>query len=379
MAGEEIDCNLVDRAIRKAAVDRGVQILVDDAGNYKLAVTPTGEVTPKGTKATKTNKPVKVEVTATIENVQDNEVMNFIHNANSFKPADVILPELKWKFLVRSVLRGKNIMMTGPAGSGKTMIAQRLADVTKRPFFYFNLGSTQDPRATLIGNTHYSKDNGTFFAESLFIQAIQTENSIILCDELTRSHPEAWNILMTVFDPGQRYLRIDEHVDSPTIKVAPGVCFLATANIGSEYTSTRTMDRALMDRFVILEMEHLSAVEESVLLKIKFPNLSNAAINQITEVTSMTRIDQKSETPRLSTAVSTRVAVEIAELMLDGFNLIEAAEVAIIPHYSEAGGAESERTYVRQFLQKFATVVSDNGAADIIDATVAVVDTNVPF
>ena len=42
---------------------------------------------------------------------------------------------------------------------------------------------------------------------------------------------------------------IDEHDDSPTILVARGVSFIATANIGMEYTATRVIDRAILDRF----------------------------------------------------------------------------------------------------------------------------------
>ena len=108
------------------------------------------------------------------------------------------------------------------------------------------MGSTQDPRATLIGNVHFEKSKGTYFSESLFVKAIQTPNAVILLDELSRAHPDAWNILMTVLDQGQRYLRLDEQDGQATINVAEGVTFVATANIGNEYTSTRVMDKALM-------------------------------------------------------------------------------------------------------------------------------------
>ena len=63
-------------------------------------------------------------------------------------------------------------MMTGPAGCGKTMSAKALVNALDRPDFYFNLGATQDPRATLIGNTHFNADEGTYFSESLFVQAM---------------------------------------------------------------------------------------------------------------------------------------------------------------------------------------------------------------
>ena len=92
------------------------------------------------------------------------EVLNFIHSSYSLKPQGLMMTELKWKYLVRSAVRGKNIMMTGPAGCGKTMAAKSVVNSLDRPDFYFNLGATQDPRATLIGNTHFDKCKGTFFS-----------------------------------------------------------------------------------------------------------------------------------------------------------------------------------------------------------------------
>tara|TARA_R110000851_G_scaffold44077_3_gene108508 strand:+ start:863 stop:1552 length:690 start_codon:yes stop_codon:yes gene_type:complete len=126
-------------------------------------------------------------------------MMNFIHNESfQLKPKQLIVNELKWKYLMRSAMRGKNIMMTGAAGCGKTMAAKSIVNALDRPDFYFNLGATQDPRATLIGNTHFNKEDGTYFSEALFVKAIQTPNAVILLDELSRAHPDAANILMTV-------------------------------------------------------------------------------------------------------------------------------------------------------------------------------------
>lgn len=287
-------------------------------------------------------------------------VMQLIQNAHKIKPSTLEMSDVKWKYLVRSAVRGKNIMMVGPAGCGKTQAAKDLPKATNRPFFYFNLGATQDPRATLIGNTHF-KDGQTTFDESAFVKAIQTENAVILLDELSRAHPEAWNILMTVLDEGQRYLRLDEDIDSPTIYVAPGVSFIATANIGTEYTSTRVLDRALMDRFEIIEVDILSLSQEEELLTRRFKDdVSSALIHAVADIADATRKEWRSEDGKLTTMVSTRMTVRLCELLADGFSLTEAAEVAILPFFDASGGTDSERTFVKQIIQKhMATEMND--------------------
>tara|TARA_X000001382_G_scaffold38400_3_gene25675 strand:+ start:961 stop:2124 length:1164 start_codon:yes stop_codon:yes gene_type:complete len=292
------------------------------------------------------------------------EVLNFIHSSYSLKPQGLVMKELKWKYLVRSAVRGKNILMTGPAGCGKTMAAKSLVNSLDRPDFYFNLGATQDPRATLIGNVHFDKKKGTYFSESLFVKAIQTPNAVILLDELSRAHPDAWNILMTVLDSGQRYLRLDESNGQETIDVAEGVTFVATANIGNEYTSTRVMDKALMDRFIIVEMDVLTDEEEFGLLQYMFPHVDNNLLQAVSEISYMTRQESKSDAGKLTTGVSTRTSVEVAGLLFDGFGLDEAAEVTIYPQYSDDGGTDSERTFIKQLVQKY---VNDGSSDDLFN------------
>ena len=308
-----------------------------------------GEITPN------TNASSTVDVPTDHE-----EVLNFIHTSYSLKPRNLMMSELKWKYLVRSGVRGKNIMMTGPAGCGKTMAAKSLVNSLDRPDYYFNLGATQDPRSTLIGNTHFDSKKGTYFSESHFVKAIQTPNAVILLDELSRAHPDAWNILMTVLDYGQRYLRLDEATGSETIKVADGVTFVATANIGNEYTSTRVMDKALMDRFTIVEMDVLNEQDETQLLNYMFPNVDSVLLGNVAKIATLTRTESNSETARITSGISTRTTVELCGLLFDGFTLEEAAEVSIYPQYDNTGGVDSERTFVKQIVQKFC----DDGSSD---------------
>lgn len=266
-------------------------------------------------------------------------------------PKELIISPLKWKFLLRSAYKGDNVMMVGDSGSGKTVTAQTIAKSLGRPFFFINLGATSDPRSTLIGNTHFK--NGTSFSPSYFVNAIQTPNAIILLDEITSMHPDAEKILISVLDENQRYLRLDEHPDTPTINVAPGVCFIATANIGLAYTHTRKVSKATFDRFSVVEIDALTKKEEERLITLRIPTLSTGMVKTVAEIVATTRDEASKEDGKLEFGISTRQSLKIAGLLDDDFTIAEAAELHIYPLFSAKGGADSERTYVKQVVQKF--------------------------
>jgi hypothetical protein len=124
------------------------------------------------------------------------------------------------------------------------------------------------------------------------------------------------------------------------------------------------MDKALMDRFIIVEMDVLTADEEHGLLNYMFPHVDSDLLKSVAEISSSTRSESKSEAGRLSGGISTRTSVEIAGLLFDGFGLDEAAEVTVYPQFSDDGGLESERTFVKQLVQKY---VSDGSSDDLFN------------
>ena len=333
--GEDITRDIVYVTL-KNALDKGMYLYKENENSSWI------QVDSNSTLPEQTNEPVA-----------DNGIMSFLNTCVDKRPDTLFMEDLSWKFICRNVYRGRNMLLTGPTGTGKSQTAIAVAKALGRELFYVNLGATQDPRGTLIGNTHFSKDAGTYFNESAFVKAIKTPNMVILLDEVSRAHPEAWNILMTVLDPGQRYLRLDEAVGAPTVQVAEGVSFIGTANLGAEYTAVRVMDRALLDRFTIAEIPYLTEKQECSLLQKVYPGIDTTHAENLAEIASLTRRELQSEAPQISTMISTRSVIEMAGLMVDGFSLAEVAQVGIYPMYSEEGGLQSERTFVRQIVQKF--------------------------
>ena len=100
-------------------------------------------------------------------------------------------------------------------------------------------------------------------------------------------------------------------------------------------------------------MDVLNDTQEVGLLKFMFPEVSEDDLKAIAEISHHTRTQSMSENGKLTAMVSTRASVEMAGLLYDGFELGEAAEISIFPFFSQDGGVDSERTYVKQLVQKY--------------------------
>jgi len=59
--------------------------------------------------------------------MNDAEIDETLSKSSTLKPKELIISDLKWKYLVRAVLRAKNVMVIGPSGCAKTMAARCVA------------------------------------------------------------------------------------------------------------------------------------------------------------------------------------------------------------------------------------------------------------
>ena len=255
--------------------------------------------------------------------------------------------------MLRNIFRGKNILVTGPSGCGKSSLGKILASITNKPFYSFNFGDTMNPSAKILGDTKFSKEDGTWFKPSRFVSAI-TDNSgaFIMLDEITRDRTgDLANILMPVLD-GQKYLALDESEDADMVNLDSGAFFYATANIGREYLGcAHDLDRAWKDRFCggLYELEYLPQKKEQELLSVRVPQIKEDDARRITEFAKKIRDLYKAE--ELNVAVSTRMCLTSAELVVDGMSLLDALKHTVLPFYPVQGGDDTERVKVIQAIQ----------------------------
>ena len=292
------------------------------------------------------------------ENSSEEDLIKFISKSYKYKAPFFKISELKWKILVRSVLRGQNTIITGDKGSGKTIVAFAIANSLSRRIEVFNFGNMQDAQTALIGKTFFDTTKGTYFSKSPFVDAITTPNTIILLDEFSRSSDDGYNIMFPVLDLNQRCLRLTDEVNSPKVKVAPGVCFIATANIGRGYSATRHIDDAIMDRFTTkIEVDRLSVDERVSIIRTVFPVLTVEVSELISKIVDKLNDfvygNAGSDARDLPKPISTRAIIELASLVYDGFSVEDAIDSVIVPEYSTEGGVESDRTFVKQTIQGF--------------------------
>lgn len=168
-----------------------------------------------------------------------------------------VIDKIKKDMIAELVSQEQSVLLTGATGCGKTTLCKEIADELGLNCVIVNMGSTQDARTTLIGY-HTLEDGNTSFEKSQFINAVQQKDTLIILDELSRASDDAYNIIFPLLD-FRREIHIEE--TGETVKVADGVKFISTANIGLEYSSARSIDRALQDRFMIFNIPYMTGKE----------------------------------------------------------------------------------------------------------------------
>ena len=292
------------------------------------------------------------EVVETVEEPVDIDSLPIWDSRRTPKPEanQFYVDTAVWEQILYSLSSGKNVLLTGPSGSGKSELAYIAAKALEVDLEAFNMGAMSEPRSSLIGNTHFDKEKGTWFDESRFAKTVQNDDGVVLLDEITRSEPGAFNILLPLMDR-QGYLPLDESEDGHVINRGENVAFIATANIGMEYTGTMAMDKALKDRFAVtIDMEFPPESNEVGILTGRCDGLKKVDAKRLVKVA--TRQRELARDGEFIEQISTRMLLEVGEQIAAGVNFRTACKFCIENQFSADGGDASDRTKIRQIIQK---------------------------
>lgn len=255
----------------------------------------------------------------------------------------------KWYLLIRNLHRHVNTLLTGATGCGKTELLMLLCKKLGLKCHVYDMGSMYDPISGLLGVHRLDSKGHSMFDYAKFTHDIQ-EPGVIVLDELSRAPISTNNILFPCLDSRRELpVEIAGGMDLRRIPVNPDCTFVATANIGTEYTGTNMMDKALLNRFFNVELTYMPFDAEVAVL-VKRTGIKGNDADMIVKVAQKIRnLYFKQE---LSSSVSTRETLMAAELVEDGYPLLDSLEYVYLPIF-EGSDSEGERSIVRKLFASF--------------------------
>ncbi len=227
---------------------------------------------------------------------------------------------------------GLNVLLDGPQGCGKTVIAKAIAGALGMEFVFFNCAAVVeaiDFLATVQVRASPSGSPVTDFVKTEFLRGLEDaianpkRRYLVFLDELNRCHEMARNVLMPALDATRK---VYNPVDNTFLAIPSNVQFIAAVNRGNEFSGTFSIDAAQLDRFAPVQMSYPPPEEEVKLLVGRHPELPKGLVEQIVGIAH--KIRQNAElSAGLSVRATDEVCIILKHPLADGHELQMLADV----------------------------------------------------
>lgn len=240
------------------------------------------------------------------------------------------------------------LMVVGPSGSGKTGgIVRAVARLGLR-LTKMDCATVTDPQKW-FGRREVD-ETGTHFIRSDFTDAVE-RGDVVLFDDITRLHPHLHNPIMALLD-GSNAVNISDL--NLTITRHPQTVFIATANIGPQFSGTHRLDWAMRSRFPYTLERPWPPRDDEIRILVTATGCDDDGAANLVDIAIRSR--QMYEAGDLRVGIDTRTLVAAAFAVAMGKNETNALELTAVhlydPDASGIAGAESDRTRIRAVISQ---------------------------